>query len=208
VKERVCKYCGLPFKRKIGKRNKGLYCSRLCAFRDPFGHYQRPSKAVQISLPLRKEPRLCLHKTFSTCIVCNAQIPIKGRRFCDDCGRRKRNDYQHNTGKQHGKTHVARAKRLGIPWELIRRQDIFARDEWTCQLCGDLTPRELMHDPRHPGAPTLDHIVPISKGGHHVRANVQCLCRRCNSLKGAKPMIVLPQIIAEGYWRVGAGGQV
>lgn len=29
----------------------------------------------------------------------------------------------------------------------------------------------------------LDHIVPLSKGGKHTRANVQPLCQRCNLKK-------------------------
>lgn len=35
---------------------------------------------------------------------------------------------------------------------------------------------------------TADHIVPISRGGKTVRENLQCLCQRCNSSKGAKLM--------------------
>ena len=33
---------------------------------------------------------------------------------------------------------------------------------------------------------TIDHIIPVSKGGMHTKDNVQPLCRNCNSWKQAK----------------------
>ncbi len=40
-----------------------------------------------------------------------------------------------------------------------------------CLRCGDTK------------KPTMDHVVPISKGGLHIIENVQPLCRSCNSSK-------------------------
>jgi 5-methylcytosine-specific restriction endonuclease McrA len=34
--------------------------------------------------------------------------------------------------------------------------------------------------------PTLDHVFPLVKGGGATKSNVQALCRKCNSSKGAK----------------------
>jgi 5-methylcytosine-specific restriction endonuclease McrA len=33
---------------------------------------------------------------------------------------------------------------------------------------------------------TVDHIVPLARGGTNWISNIQGLCRRCNSVKGAK----------------------
>jgi 5-methylcytosine-specific restriction endonuclease McrA len=33
---------------------------------------------------------------------------------------------------------------------------------------------------------TIDHVVPMSKGGLHVWGNVQCACQRCNASKSDK----------------------
>jgi 5-methylcytosine-specific restriction endonuclease McrA len=35
---------------------------------------------------------------------------------------------------------------------------------------------------------TLDHVVPLSKGGKDELENVVCACRSCNSRKGTRPL--------------------
>lgn len=44
--------------------------------------------------------------------------------------------------------------------------------EGKCAKCGDITDL------------TLDHVVPVTKGGSHELVNAQILCRTCNSAKG------------------------
>ena len=41
-----------------------------------------------------------------------------------------------------------------------------------------------------PRKPTMDHIEPVSKGGEHGVENVVPACRRCNSSKSGKSLIV------------------
>lgn len=45
---RVCIGCGEPFVRKIGKRNKGLYCTRTCA-----ANHNRPARPAPPPRPMR-----------------------------------------------------------------------------------------------------------------------------------------------------------
>jgi 5-methylcytosine-specific restriction endonuclease McrA len=55
------------------------------------------------------------------------------------------------------------------------RFNVFLRDRFTCQYCGDDFPS---HDL------TFDHVVPRSRGGRTVWENVVTACSTCNLLKG------------------------
>lgn len=61
---------------------------------------------------------------------------------------------------------------------------VFERDGWSCRICGDPVKRGCPH--LDPLAPTIDHIIPVSKGGPHTMANVQCAHRVCNTRKNNK----------------------
>ena len=50
----------------------------------------------------------------------------------------------------------------------------------TCAHCGDQV--NLIHD--HPKQATIDHILPLSRGGLDNLTNMQLLCNDCNQSKG------------------------
>lgn len=64
------------------------------------------------------------------------------------------------------------------------RDEVFERDAWTCQLCYEPLQRDA-----HPNSdwfPSVDHIVPASKGGPHTVENLRAAHRWCNSIRGAE----------------------
>lgn len=66
----------------------------------------------------------------------------------------------------------------------VRLSGIVERDGQSCRLCGcdvDLTLRY-----PHPMSKSLDHVVPLSRGGAHTIENVQLAHLRCNMSKGAR----------------------
>jgi alpha-galactosidase/6-phospho-beta-glucosidase family protein len=67
------------------------------------------------------------------------------------------------------------------PVEKFTDREIFERDGWVCQLCRKPVDRTLVHP--EPLSPSLDHRLPIAKGGGHTRANVQLAHLRCNLSK-------------------------
>jgi hypothetical protein len=89
------------------------------------------------------------------------------------------------------------------PIEVFDPFDVFERDHWRCKRCNKYTPRELRDMPRYvrqtdKATPTLDHIVPIGKGGCHVVSNCQLLCYECNDVKQNRHDGELPPPIRSG----------
>lgn len=61
------------------------------------------------------------------------------------------------------------------------KQNIFLRDERSCQYCGvELTLNTF----------TMDHVLPISKGGKTTFDNIVVACQTCNANKGNNHKIV------------------
>lgn len=56
------------------------------------------------------------------------------------------------------------------------RFEVFKRDSFKCQYCGESAPDVILH---------VDHIHPVSKGGNNDIMNLITSCQSCNSGKGA-----------------------
>jgi hypothetical protein len=121
---------------------------------------------------LRHEAQLKRVRAGKLCKLCGEWFMHGGsikycRDYCADC-------------RDHGISRD-RLEKFGCSWETVNPRIVFKRDNWTCQHCNYVTPEWL----RGLGleGPTLDHILPIAKGGAHSYANTQCLCGACNSKK-------------------------
>lgn len=64
----------------------------------------------------------------------------------------------------------------------IRPGEVFVRDGWRCWICQKHVDRTKKAP--HPNSPTVDHVVPIYKGGTHSWGNVRCAHFGCNSYRG------------------------
>jgi 5-methylcytosine-specific restriction endonuclease McrA len=59
----------------------------------------------------------------------------------------------------------------------LTKQEIFRRDQYTCQYCG-VKAKGL----------TIDHIIPRSRGGEHSWSNLVTACPDCNRKKGGRTL--------------------
>lgn len=73
----------------------------------------------------------------------------------------------------------------------ITWQEVAERDGIKCALCGrEVNPSDIWYSETGRKCfgrtyPTVDHIIPLEKGGMHTLENVQLACKRCNSSKGS-----------------------
>lgn len=66
----------------------------------------------------------------------------------------------------------------------MSRVELMERDSYECYICGELVDADLRHpDPR---SSSLDHKIPISRGGAHSNENTAIVHLRCNLVKGTK----------------------
>ena len=78
-------------------------------------------------------------------------------------------------------TNLARSKkrrarqRGATQVEYIMDHKVYQRDEGICGICGEDIDQEDL---------TIDHIVPLIRGGQHTHDNVQATHRWCNAAKG------------------------
>jgi 5-methylcytosine-specific restriction endonuclease McrA len=87
-----------------------------------------------------------------------------------------------NSGTNH-KARLIRQKRLKEQFvENVDPMQVFERDNWICQLCNH--PVSKIRDKRFIDIASLDHIIPLSKGGQHSYANTQLAHLNCNIRKG------------------------
>lgn len=95
--------------------------------------------------------------------------------------------------RYHARRRGADAVEKGVTWHSVSE-----RDGMSCAYCNvtcdsDDGHHMLARDGANrwvcgPTYPTIDHIVPVSLGGHHTMTNAVLSCNRCNKRKGARPL--------------------
>lgn len=189
----TCLNCGKRYKAKEKRRDK--FCSRECAF-----EYKRakPKELACYSKicakcnqpftsrqPNAKYCQKCKENKTSLCEVCGKEFvsKTKGRklRCCSTKCYRKTETFLN--GKREYKR-KRRASKRTKEVEVFSSNEIFERDGWICQLCD----KPIKRDAKCPHflSATIDHIIPLARGGSHTRKNVQCAHFICNCKKSDK----------------------
>lgn len=173
---RSCRQCGSGIDER---RLEVRYCSLLCQRRFLGG------------VP---------HRDSAICAECGTSFAPKhaAQRYCTggcrdracarnwyranlEHARAQRRGYNQRTGAGTAGTHRYLARKRRQIVEQFTNREIFERDGWECRVCGDSVDQSVRWP--HPLSATLDHILPVSKGGPHARSNVQLAHAFCNLSK-------------------------
>lgn len=68
------------------------------------------------------------------------------------------------------------------------RFSLYERDSWACHLCGGDIDREAHWNENF--APSLDHLLPRSRGGSDDPDNLKTAHRVCNSIRRDAPLVI------------------
>jgi len=74
-------------------------------------------------------------------------------------------------------TRLTRFDRMPSQTVRFNRKNLFARDSYQCQYCGQSQPSNKL---------SLDHVIPRSHGGLTTWENIVCCCLKCNGRKGGR----------------------
>lgn len=152
----ICECCGSEYQTPHATRR---YCSAACqrrAQRLRDGTLANPIKGVcRCGKPTEPQPG---RPTARTCADCRREAIRRARR-------------------------AAKMRRRNVVSDDYTLAEIADRDQWRCQLCGLKVRHGRQRYPSDPDGPSIDHILPITKGGQDVRHNVQLAHFACNARK-------------------------
>ena len=99
-----------------------------------------------------------------------------------------------NPDKVHIKAQRRRARLREAFVEDVNPFIVLERDNWECHLCGGSIDPSLKSPERMSWS--IDHVIPLAKGGTHEYSNCKAAHRVCNSRKGAS-LDYVPNVDAE-----------
>lgn len=181
VHDRTCVACGTTFKHL---NPKARCCSGVCVLKCAKAR-QAETRAEQAR---RRHGRTCERCGIEFVMRrpsgrANRGATVEGR-FCSRLCAHDGVEYATPSDARRARKHRRRARERAGEAERFSGVEIFQRDGWRCGICHRHVDRRLRHP--HQMSASIDHIVPISEGGHHVRRNVQCAHLKCNVAKGTK----------------------
>ena len=185
IREHCSDACRVTIARRrkngIPVEDRDLVCERCGKFFDAVrNNAKRCFDCQQRTIPVIEDRH---------CPVCEETFaPIRrSQRSCsNDCAqkywKKHHRDPEPWSDQRRARYHKRRALKKKLPADDIRPLEVYERDGWICQICFDPVDQKVKWP--DPKSPSLDHVIPLSKGGHHVWENVALAHLDCNVRKG------------------------
>jgi 5-methylcytosine-specific restriction endonuclease McrA len=185
----TCIRCGVAL--PPGSRRTKVYCGKTCynaAYRAAGrGATQERQREYGRASYRRRRAALLAELGERNCRECGEPLPSDSRLRKEFCSRRCINQvslreraHERHEAAQRRRARIFASGGPGImarDWERLK-----ARHDHRCAYCLKAAPL------------TMDHVVPLSRGGWHAIGNILPACRSCNSSKRGDLLI---------YWRTG-----
>lgn len=165
-----CEYCGRHTggrkycdSRCTARANRSVPLARVCvACSEPFDTTALMVKSVTCS-------EKCRHERERALAVAH---------YAKEVQTQKGRDRVRNMG------HKRRARKMAAFIDDVSRDTVMRLGDWLCHICNEPIDPELEWPSQ--GFGTVDHVIPLSKGGAHSYANCKPAHLRCNCAKGAR----------------------
>ena len=208
----TCPECGENIHRTHTRGPLPRYCSRSCKEKRYYRETVKPGFAPRLCqrpgcLELVGSKKWCdehrraraaekaaeyrLSRT-ATCSSLDCGHIAVGRGLCSthyshylrDLGRLAPQEWNDTRKRNH---QARRARKKGVTVEPVSLARVAERDGFMCGICETRVDMDLVYP--DPFSQSLDHVLPLSKGGEHSYANTQLAHLRCNVSKGDRVLV-------------------
>jgi len=202
-----CEYCGKP--RYSDHPNRNRFCSKECAIKSRLmkSWKVRKQKEYEVWLAHEKVCKHCgkpFHANMLSRIYCSPECTYEASKlqkriqwaeqymsrsfYCEECGSKftttcgnTRAVYCSDACMKRAYKRRRRVEIAAAYMEPVSLEYIYRRDKGVCGICGLPVPYD--NSPASNWGMTVDHVIPISRGGLHAKSNCQLAHRLCNSMK-------------------------
>lgn len=174
------------------------YCSSRCRDKVRLAAARKEPRLItcqqcnEVFTSARLDARFCAKRCSSRwqrehaptgCSVAGCPRPLRAKGMCNTHYRKARGERQQGwNDRRRDNYHRRRAlKKRVTTGDPVSLAYIRERDRDRCHLCGKRIGKRAWP---HPLSPSLDHVIPLTKGGGHDSANVRLAHLACNSAKG------------------------
>lgn len=188
-----CNKCGNIFERYANcvRHNRKIRCFE-CEKIDTQRRKQKEKQAKEYNRYVEKEIKKAINSIqikFNICKHCG-KLYIINKNNNIYCSNRCAN--RHSEGK-HTRERIDKAKQNGKVDNTITLDKLIKRDNNICYICNkECNELDYIYQGNTFIAgnyyPSIDHVVPIAKGGTHEWNNIRLAHRICNSIKSDKPL--------------------